>query len=195
MLKNHLAVALRHLRKNRMYAFINIAGLAAGMAVSILIAVWIVDECSYDKYNPAYDRIARVMQTGTLDGSHYTSSSMPIPLADELHAHYGNVFKYVVTAYWARDYVLSAGDKAGDKKITERGRFMDAQAPYLLSLKMLEGSRDALKDPSSILLSASAVSTIFGAADPLGQTLKIDNTMSVKVAIAAFLRRSRYQTF
>ncbi|HUB61976.1 MAG TPA: FtsX-like permease family protein [Puia sp.] len=182
MLKRHFTLAFRHLRQNKMHAILNIAGLSAGMAVTILISLWIVDECSYDQYNPAYNRIARVMQTGTLDGSRYTYSSMPIPLADELRTRYGGAFKYVVPAYWARDYVLSGGDGVGDKKITQKGRFMDIQAPYLLSLTMLQGSRDALQDPSSVLLSASAVKDIFGATDPMGQTLKIDNTMSVKVA-------------
>ncbi len=182
MLKSFFTLALRHFRQNKMHAVLNIAGLSAGMAVTMLIALWIVDECSYDQYNPAYDRIARVMQTGTLDGSRYTYSSMPIPLADELRTRYGSAFKYIVQANWARDYVLSTGDKTGDTKVTRRGRFMDVQAPYLLSLSMLEGSRDALKDPSSILLSASAVKDIFGATDPMGQTLKIHNTMTVKVA-------------
>jgi hypothetical protein len=182
MLKNYFSLALRHLRQNKMHAVLNIAGLSAGMAVTILIALWIVDECSYDKYNPAYDRIARVMQTGTLDGVRYTESSMPIPLAEDLRTRYRSEFKYVVPAYWARDYVLSTGDGAGDKKVTQRGKFMDVQAPYLLSLTMLEGSRDALKDPSSVLLSASAVKDIFGTADPMGRTIKIHNTMSVKVA-------------
>jgi ABC-type antimicrobial peptide transport system permease subunit len=172
-----------------MHAVLNIAGLSAGMAVTILIALWVVGECSYDKYNPAYDRIARVMQTGTLDGVRYTESSMPIPLAEDLRTRYGSAFKYIVPAYWARDYVLSTGGGGGDKKdgvedkkVTQRGRFMDVQAPYLLSLQMLEGSRDALKDPSSVLLSVSAVKNIFGAADPIGRTIKIDNRMSVKVA-------------
>lgn len=182
MLKSYFTLALRHFRRNKMHAVLNIAGLSAGMAVTILIALWIVDECSYDRYNPAYDRIARVMQTGNLDGSRYTYSSMPIPLADELRTRYGSAFKYIVQANWARDYVLSSEDKIGDKRVTQRGRFMDIQAPYLLSLTMLEGSRDALKDPSSILLSASAAKDIFGAADPMGRTIKIHNTMSVKVA-------------
>ena len=182
MLKSYFTLALRHFRQNKMHAVLNVAGLSAGMAVTILIALWIVDECSYDKYNPAYDRIARVMQTGSLDGERYTYSSMPIPLAGELRASYGRAFKYIVPAYWAKDYVLSTGDGAADKKVTERGRFMDVQAPYLLSLTMLEGSRDALKDPSSILLSASAVKNIFGATDPMGRIIKIHQTMSVKVA-------------
>ncbi len=182
MLKSYFTLALRHFRQNKLHAALNIAGLSAGMAVTILIALWTVDECSYDHYNPSYDRIARVMQTGSLDGSHYTYSSMPIPLADELRTRYGSAFKYIVQANWARDYALSTGDGAADKKVTQRGRFMDVQAPYLLSLTMLKGSRDALKDPSSILLSASAVKNIFGASDPMGQTIMIHNTMSVKVA-------------
>ena len=81
MLKSYFTLALRHFRQNKMHAVLNIAGLSAGMAVTILIALWVVGECSYDNYNPAYDRIARVMQTGTLDGVRYTESSMPIPLA------------------------------------------------------------------------------------------------------------------
>jgi putative ABC transport system permease protein len=182
MFKSYFTLAFRHFRQNKMHAVLNIAGLSAGMAVTILIALWIVDECSYDQYNPAYDRIARVMQTGTLDGSRYTYSSMPIPLADELRIRYGSAFKYIVPAYWARDYVLSTGDGSGNKKITQKGRFMDVQAPYLLSLNMLEGSRDALKDPSSVLLSASAGKDIFGVTDAMGKTVKIDNRMSVKVA-------------
>src|SRR5580704_300896 len=175
MLKRYFTLALRHFCHSKLHAILNIAGLSTGMAVTILISLWIVDECSYDQYNPAYNRIARVMQTGTLDGSRYTYSSMPIPLADELRTRYGGAFKYIVPAYWARDYVLSTGDGAGYKKITQRGRFMDIQAPYLLSLTMLEGSRDALKDPSSILLSASAVKNIFGATDPMGRTIRIHN--------------------
>jgi hypothetical protein len=182
MFKSYLILSLRHFRQNKTHAVLNIAGLSAGLAVTILIALWIVDECSYDRYNPGYERIARVMQTGTLDGSRYTYSSMPIPLADELRTRYGGAFKYIVPAYWARDYVLSTGDGAGDKKVTQRGRFMDVQAPYLLSLTMLEGSRDALKDPYSVLLSASAAKAIFGATDPMGRTIKIRHTMSVKVA-------------
>jgi putative ABC transport system permease protein len=182
MLKSYFTLALRHFRQNKMHAVLNVAGLSAGMAVTILITLWVVDECSYDKYNPGYDRIARVMQTGTLDAVRYTYSSMPIPLAEDLRTRYGSAFKYIVPAYWARDYVLSTGDGAGDKKVTQRGRFMDVQAPYLLALTMLEGSRDALKDPSSVLLSVSAVKNIFGAADPIGRTIKIDNRMSVKVA-------------
>jgi hypothetical protein len=110
MLKSFFILALRHFRQNKMHAVLNIAGLSAGMAVTMLIALWIVDERSYDQYNPAYDRIARLMQTGTLDGSRYTYSSMPIPLADELRTRYGSAFKYIVQANWARDYVLSTGD-------------------------------------------------------------------------------------
>ena len=177
MFRNYITVALRGLRKDRVHAFINISGLAVGMAVTILIGLWIWDECSFEKYNSHYDRIARVMQTGVVNGEYYTYSSLPVPLSDELRTSYGSAFTYVVPANWARDYVLSSGDKT----ITQRGRFMDTPAPDLLDLTMLEGTRQGLKDPSSILLSASSAKTIFGDGDAMGKTIKINGTMLVTV--------------
>ena len=65
MIKNYFKIALRNLGKNKASSFINIGGLAVGMAVAMLIGLWIYDEFSYDKYHKNYDRIARVMQHQT----------------------------------------------------------------------------------------------------------------------------------
>jgi len=65
MIKNYLKVAWRNLSRNKVYSFINISGLAAGMAVAILIGLWIYDEVSYNKYHKNYDRIAQVIQNVT----------------------------------------------------------------------------------------------------------------------------------
>ncbi|MFN7600445.1 MAG: hypothetical protein ACK5R0_03505, partial [Bacteroidota bacterium] len=62
MFKNYMKVALRNLRKNKVYSFINIIGLATGMGVALLIGLWMWDELSYDKYHTNYHRIAQVMQ-------------------------------------------------------------------------------------------------------------------------------------
>ena len=62
MIKNYLKVAWRNLVKNKASSFINIGGLAVGMAVAMLIGLWIWDELSFDKYHQNYDRIAQVMQ-------------------------------------------------------------------------------------------------------------------------------------
>ena len=62
MLKNYLKAAWRNLFKNKVFSFINVSGLAAGMAVAILIGLWIWDELSFNKYHQHYDRIAQVMK-------------------------------------------------------------------------------------------------------------------------------------
>jgi putative ABC transport system permease protein len=76
-----------------------------------------------------------------------------------------------------KHHILSAGDT----RISQMGRFMQADAPEMLSLEMLGGTRAGLKDPSSILLSASAAKALFGDADPLDKMMRIDNQMDVKV--------------
>ncbi|HXB92604.1 MAG TPA: ABC transporter permease [Puia sp.] len=177
MIKNYFRIALRNLFRDKLHSFINIAGLAIGMTIVLLIGLWIMDECTFDKYNPNYDHIARVMQNQTLNGRINTTSSMPLPLAGELRSSYSPAIRQVVTSYWTRDYILAWQEK----KLTQRGKFMDAGAADMLSLNMLQGSRAGLSDPSSILLSESTSRALFGDADPLDRTLHIDNKMTVSV--------------
>ena len=177
MIKNYIKIAFRNLFRDKLHSFINIAGLAIGMTIVLLIGFWILDECTYERYNPNYDYIARVMQNQTLNGKTSTTSSMPIPLAGELQTAYSPAIQQVVTSYWTRDYILAYKDK----KLTQKGKFMGAGAADLLGLHMLQGSRAGFENPSSILLSAAAARALFGRADPLGQTLHIDSKMAVTV--------------
>ena len=68
MIKNYFKIAWRNLVKNKGYSAINIGGLAVGMAVAILIGLWVYDELSYDKYHENYDRIAQVIQHANFNG-------------------------------------------------------------------------------------------------------------------------------
>lgn len=177
MFKNYLKIAGRQLLKSKLNSFINITGLAAGMAITILIGLWILDELSFDKYNKNYDRIASVMEQITFNGEVGTSYSCPIPLADELRNNYGSEFRHVVLSWWNRDHILSYGNT----KFTRVGKFMEPGATRLLSLNMLRGDHDGLQDPSSILLNATVAKAIFGNAEPLGKMMLIDNRLPVKV--------------
>jgi putative ABC transport system permease protein len=177
MITNYLKIARRNLLKSKLYSFINITGLAAGMAVAMLIGLWIWDELSYDKYNKNYDRIAAVMQQFNVNGEITTYYSCPVALANELRNSYAGEFKHVVLSWWSRDHILSFGNS----KFTRIGKFMEPEAPGMLSLNMLQGTRDGLKDPSSILLSASVAKTIFGSENPIDKMMLIDNQLSVKV--------------
>ena len=177
MLRNYLKIALRNLVKNKAYSFINIGGLAMGMAVAILIGLWIYDELSYDTYFQNYDRIAKVMQNGTFNGEVFHGEYNPAPMGQELRTVYADDFTHVIMSSWTRDHILAYGDK----KFTKTGNYLSADAPDMLTLKMISGTRAGLKDPSSILLSESVAQALFGASDPVGKLMKIDNKLDVKV--------------
>jgi len=177
MLKNYFKVAWRNLVKNKGYSLINIGGLAIGMAVAILIGLWIFNELSFDKYHKNYDRIARVMQHQTSNGIVYSGQAMPFPLGKELQTAYGSDFKHIVMASWEGGHILTYGEK----KLSQDGIYMDKDGAKMLTLKMLKGTDDGLRDPHSILLSATAAKAIFANEEPMGKLLKIDNKLDVKV--------------
>ncbi len=176
MLKNYFKIAWRNLFKNKTSSFINISGLGVGMAVAILIGIWIWDELSFDKYHKHYERIVRVMQHQTTNGEISTLKAMPIPVSLELRQSFGDDFKYVILSSWTNPHVLSFKDK----NLSMRGNYMEPDAPDMLTLKMIYGTRAGLQDPSSILLSASLSKAIFGDTNPINKILKLDTT-DVKV--------------
>jgi putative ABC transport system permease protein len=177
MIKNYLKTAWRNLIKNKVNSFINIAGLSVGMAVAILIGLWIWDELSFNQYHQNYNRIAQVEQNLKNNGNIDTWGATPYPLANELRKNYGSNFKAVVMAAGFGNHLLSLGDK----KLNKTGVYFEPQGPEMLTLKMLKGTRDGLKDPYSVLISASNAKAYFGDADPMNKVLKIDNKLDVKV--------------
>ena len=84
MFKNFFKIAWRNLVKSKGYSAINIGGLAAGMAVAILIGLWVYDELSYDKYHGNYDRIAQVMQHASFNGETGTQTANPALMGPEI---------------------------------------------------------------------------------------------------------------
>jgi hypothetical protein len=179
MFGNYFKTAWRNLVNNKGYSAINIGGLAVGMAVAMLIGLWIWDELSFNKYHKNYDSIGQIWAGGTdpetskIDGS----VSMPFPLGATLKNNYGQNFKHVLMAWWIGDYTLSLNNN----KFIKKGEFIEAGAPDMLSLKMLSGTYEALNDPHSIILSKSTAGAIFGKEDPMNKSLKIDNRIDVKV--------------
>ena len=177
MFKSYFKIGWRNLLRQKGYSFINISGLAVGMAVAILIGLWVYDELSFNKQHQNYDRIGRVVRNGTLNGITSSSIFQPFALADELRTKYGNDFNKVVISWTQGDHILSVDDA----RFSKGGRFVDATLPEMLSLKMLKGTQSGLNDPHSILLSSSLAKTIFGNDDPINKMMKIDNAMDVKV--------------
>lgn len=177
MIKNYLKIAWRNLLENKGYSLINIGGLAAGMAIVILIGLWIYDELSYNKYFDHYDRIAQVMRHDNSNGQINTDEANPPLLAQVLRETYGSNFKYVLQSSLPENFLL----EYGEKKIKTTGKYFEPEVTEMLSLKMIKGTRAGLKNPYSILLSESTAILYFGDTNPIGKILKFDNRFNLEV--------------
>jgi putative ABC transport system permease protein len=177
MISNYFKIAFRNLLKYKGYSFINIFGLATGMAVAMLIGLWIYDELSFNKNHQNYDKIAQVRIREVDKEGVGISNSLQYPLLTELQANHQANFKHIMATSWDVDNILSAGEN----KVARKGLYMSASAPEMLTLKMQYGTRAGLKDLNSVMLSASTSEALFGDANPINQIVKINNELNVKV--------------
>lgn len=177
MLRNYLKIAFRNLAKHKGYSFINIGGLAIGMAVAMLIGLWIYDELSFNKYHRNYGQIAKVMQGATINGGYGAGEHMPRALKDALETEFQTDFTHVVMSSWTDKHILASGDR----KIFKTGNYLSPEAPDMLGLKILKGTGAGLTEQASIMLSQSVANALFDDADPIGKIVKIDNKLNVKV--------------
>jgi len=192
MFKSYFTIGWRNLLRNKGYSFINVAGLGVGMAVTLLIGMWIADELMFNTHHEHYDRIAQVYHHQNSNTEVSTLPNGPLPLVTELKTTYANDFKRVVRSWWMGDHILSLEDK----KINQSGTFMDPEALDMFSFTMLKGDHSSLNERSSILLSASAAQALFGDVDPMNKTVRIDNMMDAKVTgiFAEFPENSQFHS-
>ena len=169
MLRHHFLSSFRYLQKNKVYSLLNIGGLAAGISIALLVALWINDELSYNKYHENYDRIVKVLRKNT-QGEISVSDTHVGKLGELLNEDYPSLFKHVVLASSPKQHVLSTNEKT----FTQTGIFIQDGAPELLSLKMKKGRWDGLKDLNSIMLSESLATKLFGDKDPINQFIKVN---------------------
>lgn len=177
MIRSWFLTAWRNARKNRLYTLLNLAGLATGAAVTFLIGLWVHDELTFNKTHEHYDHIAQVLDNQPADGGIATSELLPMPLAAELRSRYGSDFKYIAL-YWPEfRHILTVGDRS----ISRNGSWVTPDLPEILTLQMIKGSREALKDRSNVLISQSLATAIFGNADPMNRIVRVDNSIEVKI--------------
>lgn len=111
MINSYFKTAARGLRKNVAHSVINMAGLSVGMAVAVLIGLWIGDELSFNTYHQHYDRIVQVLQKEKHLGANRVWDHLPFQLINELKSNYKDDFAAVAGAITTNGYVLTAGEK------------------------------------------------------------------------------------
>jgi len=176
MIKNYLKVAWRNLGKNRVNSFINILGLATGMAVVMLIGLWMHDELSANKHHKNYSSLYQVMMNMTFGGRRTTQQNLPFPLGDELKARFPDLKGTAMCDFGGMHSLIY-----DEKKISRNGHFIGRDAIAMFSFNILKGDKDPLRDPYSIVLADETARILFGNEDPIGKTVKMDNATNLKV--------------
>ncbi|MFV9550425.1 ABC transporter permease [Algibacter sp. PT7-4] len=171
MLKNYFKIAFRNLLKNKVYSFINISGLAVGMAATMMIGLWIADELSYNNHFKNKETIAQIYQHQTSNGDISTGPAIPRPLELALKEKHNDNFKHIVMASWEQPRYL----KFGDINIYTPGNAMQEAAPELLNLEIIAGVRNGLKEKNSIMLSEDSAKKLFGENAAVGKIIKVNN--------------------
>jgi putative ABC transport system permease protein len=177
MIKSHFTIGWRSLLKNKGYSFINITGLAAGMTVAILIGLWIVDEISFNHNFENHKDMAQVMVIQSHGGESYTGQTVSNPMEDALRTKYRSDFTRLSLVSWPDNPTVASGEKI----LTAGQLFAQPEFADMFSLHMLEGSRDALKDPSRALISKSLAYALFGSDEALNKPIRYGNNFDFMV--------------
>ncbi len=168
MLKNYFKIAFRHLSRHKVFSFINIVGLAAGMACTVLILLWAQDEFSYDKFFKDSDHIYLVLR-GDRSGMTAVTSTMLAPaLKEELPEIRKSTSIMQLPSEF--EFLIQNGDRAFEENVSfARSDFFD-----LFSLKLKEGNPStALSDPNSIVIDQETAQKYFGTEDAVGKSLDV----------------------
>ena len=172
MIKNYFLVAIRNLKRNKVFSVINIVGLALGLTCSLLIMLWVLDERSTDQFHEKKDRLYSVYERqftdGRIQGGHYT----PGLLAQELKKQFPEVEMSTGMAW--DDYFTF---QVGDKILRQDGNFADSNFFQMFTYPLLEGDpKTALSSPNSLAISRKMATAFFGSpAAAYGKTIKVQN--------------------
>ena len=177
MFRNCFAAAWRNALHDRFYALLNVLGLALGLAVVILIWLFVRDELSYNQFLPGYQNVYRVQLTIAEPGERpVTWAATPDRMAAELKLDFPEIVSVT------RDAKQSVGVRHGQVSAAEAIEWVDADFLSVLGYRLLRGDPAmALVEPNSIVLTQALAQKYFGTIDCLGQTLDINQKNPMRV--------------
>ncbi len=178
MIKNYLKITLRNLWKNKVFSAVNIAGLSAGLAVFLLIMLWVKNEMSYNDFHQDKDRIAMLMSNRSFGNKEVqTFPAVPSLLADALKKDVPGI-QYAAAASWGDQRMFTYEEK----HFNEMGLFVGPDFLKIFSFPLIKGDiNGALTEPNTVLLSETLAKKYFGADDPIGKVISVDKAYSYKV--------------
>src|ERR1700733_6051126 len=170
MLKNYFRTAWRILVKTKGYSALNISGLAIGMAIALVIGLWVYDQYTYDKFLPEYQQLYQVRRNFNSNGEILNFTTTSLKLADALRTQIPEI-EYVAEMKGTENVLLVDNKKFSLSGISTAKDFLK-----MFRFPLLQGNAaTALKEPYSIVLTQSTAKALFGKADPIGKIIRIDN--------------------
>src|SRR5438034_5421583 len=164
MIKNYFKTAFRNLLKNKTFSAINIFGLAIGIAICLIIMLFVSNELGYDRYNKKADRMVRISFRGSAAGETFNEASIMPPVAQTMKTD----FPEVQEATRIRDYGtprLIYGDKSFKE---DAFAFVDSNFFQVFTLPLIEGdAKTALLEPNTIVITKSLAHKYFGNEDQM----------------------------
>jgi putative ABC transport system permease protein len=170
MIRNFFIVAIRNLRRNKIFSTINILGLAIGMASALLIGLWILDELGYDRFHVKEDRLYMAYRSEKDEGVINAINFTPKVLAPKLKSDYPEIED---VARWQQTNFLFT---VANRHFNLPGNFTDSAFLRMFSFSMLEGNpHTALNGPNDIVITASLARKLFGNESAIGKQVKVDS--------------------
>jgi len=177
MFQNFFTTAWRNLLKNKAYSALNILGLAIGMAVALLIGLWVQYQVSYDRDLPGYQQVYQARLRFTRNGELQQMMATSLPLSEALRKEIPGV-RYAAHTDWMGQHNLAVGDR----KLFIAGAQAEEDFFKIFSYPALKGDpANALKEPYSIVLTESTARALFGSEDPMNKSLRVDNRQDLIV--------------
>jgi len=171
MLRNFLKVAFRNLGRNKVFAAINISGLAVGMASAALILLWIQNEISHDRFHEKLDRLYIMYNRDQFSGQQWAWNSTPMLMATALRMDYPEVED--VSRVSNSAFLCTVGDR----KLTGNSNMVDSGFLQMFSFPLIRGDKStALSKPFSIVVTQAFAKKMFGDDDAIGKTIRLDST-------------------
>ena len=177
MFKNYFKIAWRNIVRTIGYSTLNILGLSIGMAVALLIGIWVYNQYSYDKFLPEYQSVYRVQRNFDSNGDTLTMLSASLRLAEALRNEIPEI-QYVAESDWISQHGLMVGEK----KIFIEGEIAGTDFFKIFQHPFVEGNANSVfKDAYSIVLTQSVAKALFGNEDPINKMVRFDNANDLKV--------------
>jgi ABC-type antimicrobial peptide transport system permease subunit len=178
LLANYFKLSWRTLMKNKAFSFINVTGLAVGMASAVIISLWILNDLSTEQFHSKKDRIYMMLNKGKFDGHIAVWGATPHTLGPAMVKERPDLVEQTARSGWVAAFVL----KNGDKVIQTQGLTVDSGFLDIFDFPLIAGNyKTALHEPQSILITEDLAKRLFGKEEALNRTIRIDSTDDFKV--------------